>query len=55
MDLGHIIENITKEKDLKLRTRPYFNHSVEMKRIFSPKERAEALEKVETFSTFRQR
>ena len=46
MDLGHIIENITTEKDLNLQARPYFNHSVEMKKIFSPKERAEALEKV---------
>jgi len=46
MNLGDIIKNIPEEKDLSLRARPYFNHSVEMKKIFSPEERADALESV---------
>jgi tryptophanase len=46
MKLSHIIRNLAGEDDLKVRARPYFNHSVEMKKIFSPMERAEVLESV---------
>jgi tryptophanase len=46
MELKNIIEHIPDENKLKIRARPYFNHSVEMKKIFSPMERAKVLESV---------
>lgn len=46
MDLKNIIKNIPRESELKMHARPYFNHSVEMKKPFSPIERADVLESV---------
>lgn len=46
MKLSNIIDNIPVEGDLRVRARPYFNHSVEMKLLFTPKERARVLESV---------
>ncbi|MGB3339946.1 MAG: tryptophanase [bacterium] len=46
MKLLYIIRNIAGEDELRTRARPYFNHSVEMKKPFSPMERAKVLESV---------
>ncbi|UCD19635.1 MAG: tryptophanase [candidate division WOR-3 bacterium] len=40
------MKKLPDEKDLASRPRPYFNHSVEMKKIFSAEERADVLQKV---------
>jgi tryptophanase len=46
MDLKQIIEHIPGQKELSKKPRPYFNHSVEMKKVFSATERARILESV---------
>jgi tryptophanase len=46
MELKNIIKSMPEENELKIRARPYFNHSVEMKTLFSPMERARVLESV---------
>ncbi len=44
--IGSIIKDLPKEEDLSTKPRPYFNHSVELKKQFSQEERIKVLEKV---------
>jgi tryptophanase len=46
MKLCDLVQNLPEEKELRTRARPYFNHSVQFKEIFSREERAEMLENV---------
>jgi tryptophanase len=46
MKLPHLVKQFPNESKLVARPRPYFNHAVEMKALFSPQERAEMLERV---------
>ena len=46
MEVKHLIEKVAREENLKSKTRAYFNHSVEFKKVFTAEERAEMLEKV---------
>lgn len=46
MKLSELLKKLPEEKKLVAHTRPYFNHSVEFKGIFTPRERAEMLESV---------
>lgn len=46
MGVKELLEKFPSEDELPVRTRPYFNHSVEFKKIFSAKERAEMLDSV---------
>ncbi|MFH1978128.1 MAG: tryptophanase [Candidatus Aenigmatarchaeota archaeon] len=45
MDLNEIIHNF-KEDNLQTKTRPYFNHSIELKKQYTSKERTKMLERV---------
>jgi tryptophanase len=44
MKISDLIKNFPDEKDLVIHSRPYFNHSIEFKNIFTPRERAEMLD-----------
>jgi len=44
MRISDLIKKFPDEKDLKAPSRPYFNHSIEFKNIFTPTERAEMLD-----------
>ena len=44
MKLNAIAKKLTKEEDLKIQPRPYFNHAVEFKKKYTTQERIEALE-----------
>lgn len=44
MKISGLIKKFPEEKDMAARSRPYVNHSVEFKNIFSPEERAEMLD-----------
>jgi len=44
MKITDLIKNFPEEKDLVTHSRPYFNHSIEFKNIFTPRERAEMLD-----------
>ena len=44
MKISDLIKKFPEEKDLGTHSRPYFNHSVEFKNIFTPQERAEMLD-----------
>lgn len=44
MKITDLIKNFPEEKDLVTHSRPYFNHSIEFKNIFKPRERAEMLD-----------
>jgi tryptophanase len=44
MKISDLIKEFPEEKELEVRTRPYFNHSIEFKNMFTPPERAEMLE-----------
>jgi tryptophanase len=44
MDTRHLIHCFTPESQRKIHPRPYFNHSVEFKELFTPEERAAALD-----------
>ena len=46
MNLSKLLQSMPSEGQLKTHTRPYVNHSVEFKKTFTAKERAELLEKV---------
>jgi len=46
MDLSNLLIKYKSEEDLNAKTRPYFNHSIEFKKVYSEKERTKALEKV---------
>lgn len=46
MKLNELIGKLPEEGNLEVRARPYFNHSVELKRAFSAQERARVLERV---------
>lgn len=46
MNLFRLVEKIPSENDLKIKPRPYFNHSVEFKDRFTTSKRSEMLEKV---------
>jgi len=46
MNLLQMVKGIPSENDLKIKPRPYFNHSVEFKGRFTSMQRAEVLEKV---------
>ncbi|MBI3379462.1 tryptophanase [Candidatus Gottesmanbacteria bacterium] len=46
MKLSSLISHFPSENNLSTRARPYFNHSVEFKKVFSAKDRAEMLGKV---------
>src|SRR3989339_794637 len=45
MTIKEIIKKFPPEKNLKIQTRPYINHSIEFKKNFNAEERAEMLEK----------
>ncbi len=44
MKISELIKKFPEEKDMEAISRPYFNHSIEFKKIFMPQERAEMLE-----------
>lgn len=44
MKISELIKKFPEEKDMEVLSRPYFNHSIEFKNIFTPQERAEMLE-----------
>lgn len=44
MKISNLIKKFPEEKNLKSQPRPYFNHSIEFKNIFTPEDRAEMLE-----------
>src|SRR3990170_1094601 len=44
MKISELIKKFPEEKDMEILSRPYFNHSIEFKNIFTPLERAEMLE-----------
>jgi len=44
MKISELITKFPEEKDLGTHSRPYFNHSIEFKNIFTPRERAEMLD-----------
>ncbi len=44
--MSDLITKFPDEKEIKVHSRPYFNHSIEFKNIFTPHERAEMLETV---------
>jgi tryptophanase len=44
MKISDLIKKFPEEKELKAHSRPYFNHSIEFKNIFTPLERAEMLD-----------
>ncbi|NOR16646.1 hypothetical protein GQ543_02910, partial [candidate division WOR-3 bacterium] len=46
MKLLNLIKKLPEEKSLAIHPRPYINHSVELKSIFTPEERAKMLESV---------
>jgi len=46
MKLLNLIKKLPEEKSLVIHPRPYINHSVELKSIFTPEERAKMLESV---------
>jgi tryptophanase len=46
MQMAELISKFPEDASLSVHTRPYFNHSVEFKKIFSAAERAEMLERV---------
>lgn len=46
MKLSSLIRHFPSENNLPTQVRPYFNHSVEFKKVFSAKDRADMLEKV---------
>lgn len=44
--MEEIIKKLHSEKDLKIKPRPYFNHSIELKKKFNAEERTKMLEKI---------
>lgn len=44
MKTSDLIKKFPEEKDLVTHSRPYFNHSIEFKNIFTPRERADMLD-----------
>ena len=44
MKISDLIKKFPEEKDLEAHSRPYFNHSIEFKNIFTPRERAQMLD-----------
>jgi tryptophanase len=46
MILRSLIEKFPAEKNLASAPRPYFNHSVELKKVFTPEDRADVLQEV---------
>ncbi len=46
MKVSQLVKQFPRENQLAAKARPYFNHAVEMKPLFSAQERAEMLEKV---------
>ena len=44
MQFTHLIQSFPSEDGISVKSRPYFNHSVEFKKLFSARERAEALD-----------
>lgn len=46
MKLSSLLKKFPEEQNLSVHPRPYFNHSIELKKIFTPEERAEILEQV---------
>ena len=44
MNISGLIKKFPVEKEIVTHSRPYFNHSIEFKNIFSPEERAEMLD-----------
>ncbi len=45
MKVSETIKKFPEEKDMEIHSRPYFNHSIEFKNIFTPQERAEILDR----------